>query len=155
MEHSISKALKASKIQVVNIKGNAKYSLGSSEAAGIDLHCLDGFTLEAGERKPIKTGLKIKIPKGFFGKIMPRSKLAKVYGLDVLAGVVDSDYTGEITVMLINHGMDDIEFEAKSKIAQLVVMPHYSYTKSIINVDSLPETDRGDKGINCSNMRSM
>ena len=75
-------------------------SKGSERAAGYDLYAIETHTLQPGERKVFKTGISIAIPEGLYGRIAPRSGLAVKNGIDVLAGVVDSDYRGEIMVVL-------------------------------------------------------
>lgn len=94
---------------------------GSTWAAGADLHCVEAFTLQPGERKAVPTGLAVEIPPGFYGRVAPRSGWAAKYGIDTLAGIIDSDFRGELLVLLINLG--DQSFTAKSgeRIAQLII----------------------------------
>ena len=94
---------------------------GSNLAAGADLCCVDAFTLEPGERKLVATGLAAEIPPGFYGRVAPRSGLAVKHGIDVLAGVIDADYRGELKVPLINLGQQSIHFDAGERIAQLII----------------------------------
>ena len=79
-------------------------SKGSVGAAGYDLYTTESYELKPGERKAFKTDIALAIPEGFYGRVAPRSGLAVKHGLDVLAGVIDSDYRGEILVALINLG---------------------------------------------------
>ena len=82
-------------------------SKGSEYAAGFDLHaCLKESTkvLMPHTRDTISTGVAITPPRGHYGRVAPRSGLARDYGIDVLAGVIDEDYTGEIKVILYNTG---------------------------------------------------
>jgi dUTP pyrophosphatase len=65
--------------------------------------------------------LSVAIPQGFYGRVAPRSGLAVKHGLDVLAGVIDSDYRGEIICALINHGEEAFVLEAGMRVAQLVI----------------------------------
>ena len=69
---------------------------GSAGAAGLDLCAVERLTIESGGRAAVRTGLAVAIPRGFYGRVAPRSGLAVRHGLDVLAGVIDSDYRGEI-----------------------------------------------------------
>jgi dUTP pyrophosphatase len=69
----------------------------------------------------VKTGLAVQIPDGFYGRIAPRSGLAVKSGLDVLAGVIDCDYRGEILCVLINLGEDAVSLSAGARVAQLIV----------------------------------
>lgn len=94
---------------------------GSALAAGYDLTSIDYAVLKPGQREMISTGLAIQVPPGWYGRIAPRSGLAARYGLDVLAGVVDADFTGEVKVVLINLGDEEYVVQPGERIAQLVV----------------------------------
>lgn len=119
-------------------------SRGSSFAAGLDLHCIDEITISPKERYLAKTGLAVAIPPGYYGRVAPRSGLAVKQGLDVLAGVIDSDYRGEIGCLLYNTSDELIRLPAGSKICQLIiekiVMP------SAVWADELTDTSRGSGG---------
>lgn len=117
---------------------------GSAHAAGLDLCSIEDVTLAAGARAAVRTGLSVAIPVGFYGRIAPRSGLAVNYGLDVLAGVVDSDYRGEIVCALVNHGRETFVLEAGQRIAQLIV--EAIITPEPAWADSLDETARGAGG---------
>jgi dUTP pyrophosphatase len=118
---------------------------GSDEAAGLDLCAIKPAIILPGERTVIRTGIAVAIPFGFYGRIAPRSGLAVKKGLNILAGVIDSDYRGELLVCVINHGETIFEVEEGMRIAQFIV------TKCEIMepewVDSLPESRRGTAGI--------
>lgn len=90
-------------------------------SAGFDICSAEAYKLEKGEKKLFKTGLYISLPEGTYGRIAPRSGLALKYGVDVLAGVVDQDYTGEIGVILINFGDKEFGVNKGDKIAQLII----------------------------------
>ena len=94
----------------------------------------------------------MSMPRGYVGLIWPRSKLAAKMGIDVLAGVVDSDYRGELHVSLLNTGLDPVEIQTGDKVAQLIIQKHYADMEISI-VDDLDRTSRGSDGINCSEMR--
>ena len=80
-------------INLINV--NAKVpTRGSDESAGLDLYTIESVTIPSGHRALLKTGITMSMPKGYVGLIWPRSKLAAKMGIDVLAGVVDSDYIG-------------------------------------------------------------
>jgi len=118
----------------------------TEEAAGFDLHSIDDVVIKAGERKLISTGLAFEIPKGYEIQIRPRSGLAYKHGITVLntPGTIDSDYRGEIKVLLINHSNEDFEIKVGERIAQAVI-------KEVIQaefeeVEVLSETKRGEKG---------
>ncbi len=91
-----------------------------------------------------RTGLAVAIPPGFYGRIAPRSGLAAKNGLDVLAGVIDSDYRGEICVLLYNTGDNQIDLPAGSKISQLIV--EQIITPDAVWASDLDETARGAGG---------
>ena len=76
--------------------------------AGYDLWSVESYTLKPLERKLFKTGISVEIPEGHYGRIAPRSGLAYKHGLDVLAGVIDSSYRGEIGVILINLSNEEV-----------------------------------------------
>src|SRR5918912_2856249 len=94
---------------------------GSSESAGLDLYAVERVTLGAGERAAVRTGLAVAIPRGFYGRVAPRSGLAVRHGLDTMSGVIDSDYRGEILCVLIKHGDQSVDIEAGSRIAHLII----------------------------------
>lgn len=93
---------------------------GSDFAAGYDLYSTEDYTLKPLERKLFKTGISIAIPNGLYGRIAPRSGLAYKDGLDVMAGVIDEDYRGDVGVILINLGDKPKEIKTGDKIAQII-----------------------------------
>lgn len=123
---------------------------GSDDAAGLDLYAnmfdesYNMYALQPGERKLFKTGIAIAIPPGHFGNISPRSGLALKYGLDLLGRKVDSDYRGDIGIILLNTGQSPIVIQHGDRIAQLIIE---SYTPCLpYEVDVLPDTARGGDG---------
>jgi dUTP pyrophosphatase len=94
---------------------------GSRFSAGLDLYSIERVTIPSRGRAVVRTGLAVAIPHGFYGRVAPRSGLAIEHGLDVLAGVIDSDYRGELMCALANHGNEAIEIEAGMRMAQLVI----------------------------------
>ena len=125
---------------------------GSEESAGLDLHTIEYVTIPTGQRALLKTGLAMSMPAGYVGLIWPRSKLAAKMGIDVLAGVVDSDYRGEIMISLLNTGLDPVEIKAGDKVAQMIIQRHHSDMQINI-VEDLDETMRGKAGVNSSELR--
>lgn len=115
-------------------------------AAGIDLSTAEEFVLWPGDALLVPTGFAIAIPEGFEGQVRPRSGLALKKGLTVLnaPGTIDSDYRGEVMVMLINHGGDPARIKRGDRIAQLVIARHS--TAEVVEVEDLGETVRGDAG---------
>lgn len=117
---------------------------GSAGAAGLDLFAVEEVTLESGARAMVRTGLSVAIPRGFYGRVAPRSGLAVRHGLDVLAGVIDSDYRGEIKCALVNHGQETLTLEAGQRVAQLIV--EAIITPEPAWADALDQTARGEGG---------
>ncbi len=117
---------------------------GSARAAGLDLYAAEGLTIPAGGRAAVRTGLAAAIPAGFYGRVAPRSGLAVRHGIDVLAGVIDSDYRGEILCALVNHGGEPFEVEPGARVAQLVV--EAIATPEPAWAEDLTETARGAGG---------
>ena len=132
-------------VKVKRIHPAAKLPVrGTNWSAGADLSCLEAFTLGPGERKLIRTGLAVEIPPGWYGRVAPRSGLAANHGVDMLAGVVDSDYRSELKVMMINLGDAPVSFAAGERIAQLVI--ERAAVCDYLWADELSETERGDGG---------
>jgi dUTP pyrophosphatase len=94
---------------------------GSAAAAGADLTAAEGAVLPPGGRVAVGTGLVIALPPGHVGLVWPRSGLALRHGIDTLAGVIDSDYRGEVRVVLVNHGREPFSINRGDRIAQLLV----------------------------------
>jgi dUTP pyrophosphatase len=90
-------------------------------AAGADLRAAEAVSIPAGGRAAVPTGLHLEIPPGHVGLVWPRSGLAVRHGLDTLAGVIDSDYRGELRVVLVNHGTEAVSLAAGDRIAQLLI----------------------------------
>lgn len=125
-------------------------SYASEGAAGLDLYAAlpagQKLVLEPGARDLIPTGIEIALPAGYEAQVRPRSGLAVKQGVTVLnaPGTVDSDYRGEVKVLLINHGGQPFEILRGMRIAQLVVAPVARAT--LVEVDELDETARGAGG---------
>ena len=117
---------------------------GSPAAAGLDLYSIQEVTLNRGERCLVRTGLAVAIPEGFYGRVAPRSGLAAKKGIDVLAGVIDADYRGEIVCLLINAGEETIHLPAQTKICQLII--EKIITPDAVWAESLSDTSRGGGG---------
>ena len=118
-------------------------------AAGMDLCAyLPGgpLVLPPGEWARIPTGLHLAIPAGYEGQVRPRSGLAWKAGLTVLnsPGTIDSDFRGEVRVLVINHGQEDVTIAHGDRIAQLVIAPVPAV--ELVPADALPATARGAGG---------
>lgn len=135
-------------IKIVAEEGAIIPEYKSVGAAGCDVCAFlsEPFVLEPGEYAAIPTGLSMEIPVGFEVQVRPRSGLAAKNGITVLnsPGTIDSDYRGEVKIILINHGNSPFAINNGDRIAQLVVA---SVSSAIfVEVDSLSETDRGQGG---------
>jgi dUTP pyrophosphatase len=119
-------------------------SRGSAGAAGLDLYAIERVTIAPGGRAAVRTGLAVAVPAGFYGRVAPRSGLAVRHGVDVLAGVIDSDYRGEILCALVNHGREPFEVEPGARVAQFVV--EAIATPEPAWAEDLEETERGAGG---------
>ncbi len=117
-------------------------------SSGLDLRASieEPMTLEPFERKLIPTGLKLAIPQGYEGQVRPRSGLALKHGITTLnsPGTIDSDYRGEVKVLLINLGSAPVVINSGDRIAQLVIAPVVQ--AELEEVDELDDTSRGDGG---------
>ena len=122
----------------------------TAQAAGMDLRAAvpehEPLTLRPGSRFPVPTGLAFALPAGFEGQVRPRSGLAAKQGVTCLntPGTIDADYRGEVKVILINLGEEDVVIRRGERIAQLVIAPVVQAVWA--EVDSLEETARGAGG---------
>ena len=112
-------------------------------AAGLDLYADEPAMIPEYNRAWVKTGIAVAIAPGYVGLVWPRSGLAGS-GLDTSAGVVDSDYRGELKVLLCNGTPHRRGVKQGDRIAQLLIMP--IGMPNVIEVDALPETSRGANG---------
>lgn len=117
---------------------------GSPAAAGLDLYSIETVCLRPNQRLLVRTGLAVAIPEGCYGRLAPRSGLATRQGLDVLAGVIDADYRGEIQCLLHNTGDETVELPAQTRICQLII--EKIITPIPVLVDDLTNTMRGSGG---------
>ena len=114
--------------------------------SGMDLFSDETLTIPAGGRALVHTGIALALPKGCEGQVRSKSGLALKNGLCVLnsPGTIDTNYRGEICVIMLNTDANDYVVEKGQKIAQLVICPFYTCTPQV--VDDLDETDRNDGG---------
>ncbi len=137
------------KVQVKRLNNGAGLPMpayASSGAAGMDICAAEGLTLRVGKRAAVATGFAFAIPHGFEVQVRPRSGLAFKHGITCLntPGTIDSDYRGEVKVILANLGEDDFAIQRGDRIAQLVVAP---VVQAIMDeVDGLDDTVRGAGG---------
>lgn len=138
---------------LIQITDSKMPEMATAGAAGYDLCASRSVTIKAGEYEKIPTGIRISMPLGLEAQIRPRSGLAAKHGVTVLnaPGTIDSDYRGEICVILINHGKKDFQIEPGMRIAQMV------FSKVIQidfkQVDQLDETTRGEGGFGSTGVK--
>jgi len=115
-------------------------------AAGMDVVSAEEVRIAAGARYAVATGLAVAIPDGFEIQVRPRSGMALKHGITVpnTPGTIDSDYRGELKVILINHGTDTFTIARGDRVAQLVLAPVTRARWDI--VEELDETQRGEGG---------
>lgn len=115
-------------------------------SAGMDVRAADAMIIAPGQRALVPTGFAIAIPEGYEVQVRPRSGLALKHGISVpnTPGTIDSDYRGEVGVILINHGDDEFAIAHGERIAQIVVAP--VQRARLVEVDELDETQRGAGG---------
>lgn len=128
-------------------------SYATAGAAGMDLRSTADVTLAPMERQLVPTGLRVAIPEGFEGQVRPRSGLALRLGISMVntPGTIDSDYRGEVGVILINLGRETVKLEAGERIAQLVVCP--VVRAETVAVEVLDDTERGGGGFGSTGTR--
>ena len=136
-------------VRVKILKQGAKLpTYGSQEAAGADLYaCLEApLTIAPGQSAFVSTGIALEVPKGCAGLVYARSGLACKRGLAPAnkVGVVDSDYRGEITVVLFNHGSEPQTIENGERIAQFIITPVLTPAYEV--AESLSDTERNCGG---------
>ena len=136
------------KVQIVN---NSKHELpkyATKLSAGMDLRANieESIALQPGERRLIPTGIHIGLPQGYEAQVRPRSGLALKHGITCLnsPGTIDADYTGDVGVILINHGQEPFTINDGDRIAQMVIAKYKQVTW--VEVEELQATERGDGG---------
>lgn len=136
-------------IKVLALKAGANIpTYATSGSAGADITALldEPLVLQSGERALIPTGIALELPPHYEAQVRPRSGLAAKAGVTVLnsPGTIDSDYRGEITVILINHGSEPFIIKSGDRIAQLIITPVVQASFSL--ADELDSTERGGGG---------
>lgn len=139
------------KLKIVNKSKNEMPAYATVGAAGFDLRANieESITIHPGHRKLISTGLFMEIPVGYEGQVRPRSGLAFKKGLTVLnsPGTIDSDYRGDVGVILVNHSEVEQTIEPGERIAQMVFAKYeLAEFEEVDSVEKLEVTDRGDNG---------
>lgn len=136
------------KVKVINKSKHELPAYSTPQSAGMDLRANidESLTLHPMERKLITTGIYMALPIGYEAQIRPRSGLALKHGITVLntPGTVDTDYRGEVMVLLVNLSQEDFIVNDGERIAQMVIAKHEQ--ADFVEVTELDETDRGDGG---------
>lgn len=136
------------KIKVVNTGCQPLPAYATSQSAGMDLRANieSPITLHPMDRTLVPTGIRIELPEGYEAQVRPRSGLALKHGITVLntPGTIDSDYRGELKVLLVNLSNDDFVVNAGERVAQMVIARHETATWEEVEV--LDETERGEGG---------
>jgi len=136
------------KVKIINKSKHALPEYATTQSAGVDLRANidEPIVLKPLERRLIPTGIYIGLPIGYEAQVRPRSGLALKHGISVCntPGTVDSDYTGEIGVILINLSNEDFVVNDGERIAQMIIAKHEHAEWDIVDV--LDKTERGDGG---------
>ena len=124
--------------------GGSLPEYASEGAAGADLRASEALEIAPGGRAAVPTGVRLQIPPGHVGLVWPRSGLAVRHGIDTLAGVIDSDYRGEVRVVLVNHGHEPFRIAPGDRVAQILVqrVERAAFTAAA----QIDDTDRGGGG---------
>lgn len=140
-------------VRVKKLSNNTKLPIrGTTSVARFDLSVMQVAMVPAHDEMLMKIGMSMAIPPDRYGRIVPRSGLALKKFIDVGAGVIDSDYRGEIGVVLFNFGEEDFKMSMDNKIVQLIFEKTKTFT--LDEVDDVDQTWRGEKGYGSTRMRS-
>ena len=143
-------------LPVARLRGDAVLPSQAYDGdAGLDLSACERIEIAPGERALVGTGLAIAVPDGYAGFVLPRSGLASRHGLTILnsPGLIDSGYRGELKVILLNtDAHEPFVVEPGMRIAQLVLVE--SAVVQLVDVDQLPESERGAAGLGSSGVGS-
>jgi len=119
--------------------------------AGMDLYALETVILNSQERKLIATGISMAIPSGFVGLIWDKSGIAANHGLKSMGGVIDSEYRGEIKIVMHNLSDKQVVLEKGTKVAQMLIQPVHQ--PELMEVEELDQTPRGEGGFGSTGMK--
>jgi dUTP pyrophosphatase len=142
-------------VKFKRVDGNADITLPKYQtdgAAAFDLHAAvkESVVLKPGERKLIPTGFMMEFPKGFVAHIVPRSGLALKYGIGIVnsPGTIDSDYRGEVGIILTNFGHENFTVNRNDRVAQMLIK-RYEHAE-LVEAYDLSSTERGTGGYGSS-----
>ena len=137
--------------QTIQYAGNSDAPRkGSAMAAGYDITSTENISIAPGERAAISTGLYLALPAGWYGKIEGRSGLAFKKGIYCFGGVIDSDYRGEIKVLLANTDKEPFHIKEGDRIAQMIVQQHWHgifEKREVLSPTARNESGFGSSGI--------
>lgn len=135
-------------VKIINKSNNPNPSYETEFSAGMDIRAFieNNIILEPGERKLVSTGLYLELPSGYEAQVRSRSGLALKKGISVLnsPGTIDSDYRGEIAVILINHSTENFVIENGARVAQLVIAKHEKVVWD--STQEIKHSERGSGG---------
>lgn len=132
-------------LKVFKLHSNASTpKMATAESAGYDLSALEDCKIMPRQSAILRTGIIVKIPSGYYGRIASRSGLAVKKNLEVGAGVIDSDYRGEVLILLRNHGDEPQFIESGNKCAQLILTKYIAAPVEVVS--NLDDTARGANG---------
>ncbi|MFA5382947.1 MAG: dUTP diphosphatase [Candidatus Micrarchaeia archaeon] len=126
-----------------------EYMLDSD--VGLDIKANENVSLSPMEQKVVKTGLVIRIPDGHVGLIRDRAGIISFMKVHTVAGTFDPDYRGEVSIMVVNFGDEEVEIEKGMRIAQMIIIPVTKVNVKV--VDSLSKTKRGSKGFGSTGIK--
>lgn len=143
------------KINIINKSNNDLPTYATIGSAGLDLRAFisDDITLSSLERKMIPTGLYIQLPVGYEAQIRPRSGLAIKNGITCInsPGTIDSDFIGEICILLVNLSTEKFTIQSGDRIAQMIISKHEIAEWNIVN--ELEQTERGEGGFSSTGVK--
>ena len=136
-------------LQVVKITDKATLpSKAYRNSAGHDLYSAYDYKIPAQGKKKIMTDIRVKVPEGTYGRIAPRSGPAMQNHISIGAGVVDEDYTGNLSIVVFNLSNSEFDIKAGDSVAQLIC--EKIALPTLIEVTSLTQTERGERGFGSS-----
>ena len=141
----------SNRLRIKQLSKNAKMpTKGSRMTAGHDIYALEEGVIPAKGQTLVGTGIAIGLPRDTYGRLAARSGMASKNGIAIGGGVVDSDYTEEVKVILRNHGTEDYQFKAGDRIAQLIV--EKIQLDEAMEIDELDQTERGTEGFGSTDL---
>ncbi|KNE20747.1 dUTP diphosphatase [Virgibacillus pantothenticus] len=137
------------KIKLIHEEAKLPFRANDGDA-GLDLFSIEEKIIKSGKAELVRTGIKIELPKGTEAQVRPRSGLALKHSVTVLnsPGTIDEGYRGEIKVILINHGKEDVTIEKHMRIAQMIIAPVLQV--KLEQTDNLSNTARDKNGFGSS-----